>query len=286
MEEYRDEIAEDDILNIVVFHPTRRDLMDAFNYINSTVGGFRVFEGRVDLPDIGPVRVAGFSLEEAKNRIQVLYQQEIKNLEVFLTYRERLIRKVELTGLVATWAVPVDGKVRLFEVMARAGVPPNANLFKSYVLREGCPLPVDLYKLIHEGDMCQNIVMRGGDKIFIAPPAEATVMLMGEVRQPQALAIPNGFISLREAIVAAGGIPFSGDKNCIQVIRGSLQDPKIYVLAWEHVIHLPNDSLLLMPGDTVYVSATAIREWNLFIEQLLPSFGGFQTAWSIYDLRN
>lgn len=282
MEEYQDQISEGDLLNIVIFHPTRRDLMDAYNYINQTVGGFRVAEGAVDLPDIDPVMVEGLTLEEAKFKIQERLKEEVRDIEVFLTYRDRQVKKVELIGLVATPTIPVDGKIRLFEVIAKAHIAPDANLFKSYVLRDGVQLPVDLYKLIREGDMCENIVMRGGDKIYIASPPEAAVMMMGEVRHPQALAIPKGFISLREAIVAAGGIPYTGDKNCIQVIRGNLADPKIYRLAWDHVLHLPNDSLLLMPGDTVYVSATPLREWNIFIEQLLPSFNGVQLMQGFY----
>lgn len=285
MLEYKDEIDEDDILNIVIYHPTRRDLMDAFNYINSTVGGFKVTQGQVDLPDIPPVKVIGLTLDEAKNRLQSHLSEEIKDIELFITYRDRLTRKVELTGMVSTPTVPVDGKVRLYEVIAKAHIPANANLFMSYVMREGCALRVDLYKLINEGDMSQNIVMRGGDKIYIANPSDATVMMLGEVRSPMPVMIPYGFISLREALVAAGGIPYTGDKNCIQVIRGNLPCPKIYTLSWQHVVHLPNDSLLLMPGDTVYVSTTAIREWNLFIDQLLPSFGGVQTIWGIYELR-
>lgn len=284
MEEYVDEIDEDDILNIVVYHPSRRDLMDAFNYINTTVGGFKVTNGQVDLPDIPPVVVIGLTLDEAKFKIQQRLSEEISNIEVFITYKDRLTRKVELTGMVATPTVPVDGKVRLYEVVARAHIPSNANLFMSYVSRGGCPLNVDLYKLINEGDMSQNIVMRGGDKIYIANPADATVMMLGEVRNPMPVTLPYGFISLRQALVAAGGIPYTGDKNCIQVIRGNLPCPKIYTLSWQHVVHLPNDSLLLMPGDTVYVSTTAIREWNLFIDQLLPSFGGVQTVWGVYEL--
>lgn len=284
MEEYQDEIAEDDILNIVVYHPSRRDLMDAFNYINTTVGGFKVTHGQVDMPDIPPVDVLGLTLDEAKFKIQQRLSEEISNIEVFITYKDRLTRKVELTGMVSTATVPVDGKVRLYEVMAKAHIPPNANLFMSYVVRDGAPLNVDLYKLINEGDMCQNIVMRGGDKIYIASPNDATVMMLGEVRNPMPVPVPYGSISLRAALVAAGGIPYTGDKNSIQVIRGNLPCPKIYVLSWQHVVHLPNDSLLLMPGDTVYVSTTAIREWNLFIDQLLPSFGGVQTVWGVYEL--
>ncbi len=282
MEEYKDVIAEDDILNIAVYHPNRKDLMQSIQFINDSVGGFRVHDGYVDIPDIQPVYVVGLTLDEARERLQQEYQKEIQNIEVFVTYKDRLTRKVELTGMVSTPTVPVDGKIRLYEVLAKAHIPPNANLFMSYVVRDGCPLAIDLHQLINQGDMCQNIVMRGGDKIFIANPADSTVMLMGELRNPRAVNLPYGFISLREALVTAGGIPFTGDRHNIQVIRGNLQCPKIYVLSWEHIIHLPNDSLLLMPGDTVYVSEKPITQWNRFIEQLLPSFQGFTTGYGAY----
>ena len=130
--------------------------------------------------------------------------------------------------------------------------------------------------------MCQNIVMRGGDRIFIANPNDTTVMVMGEVGSPRAVNLPYGFMSLREALVSAGGIPFTGNRDSIQVIRGNLQNPKIYVLSWDHIIHLPNDSLLLMPGDTVYVTEKPITQWNRFIDQLLPSCLGVQTAYGTY----
>lgn len=284
MEEYKDLIAEDDVLNITAYHPSRRDLMEAYQFVNNAVGGFRVYEGKVDLPDIPPVEVVGLTLDEAKEKLQERLSDEVKDVELFITYKDRLTRKVELTGLTAVATIPVDGKIRLYEVIAKSHIPPNANLFMSYVLRDGYPLGVDLHKLINEGDMTQNIVMRGGDKIYIANPADCTVMLMGEVGQPRALQLPYGYISLREAIVSVGGIPFTGDKNCIQVIRGNLECPKIYYLSWNHIIHLPNDSLLLMPGDTVYVSAKPITEWNRFIDQLLPSFGGVETIWGVYRI--
>lgn len=283
MEEYQDVIAEDDILNIAIYHPKRRDIMDAIQFINDTVG-FRVSEGRVDLPDIPPIEVAGLTLEEARQKIQSCYREHIQDIEVFLNYKDRLARKVELTGAVSTPVIPVDGKIRLYEVLALARVPNNANFFKSYVVRDGEQLPIDLYKLMNLGDMTQNIVMRGGDRIFIASPSDATVMVMGEVGTPRAVNLPYGFMSLREALVAAGGIPFTGNRDCIQVIRGNLQNPKIYVLSWNHIIHLPNDSLLLMPGDTVYVSEKPITQWNRFIDQLLPSCLGLQTAYGTYRM--
>jgi len=269
--EYEDQIHEDDVLMVLLYHPKRSDLALAVQTIGQTVG-FRVTQGQIALPDLPPVKVEGLTLEGARKKIQESYDREIKDVEIFLTYRERIARKVELAGLVSISSVPVDGKIRLFDVLSKARVPPDANLFKSYVVRERTLVPVDFYKLLKEGDMSQNIVMRGGDKVYIAEPSAATVMVMGEVGVEKVVNVMHGFISLRQALAEAHGIPYTGDKSYIQVIRGNIVRPKIYTLSWEHVIHLSNDSLLLMPGDIVYVAAKPITEWNRFISQLLPSF--------------
>jgi polysaccharide biosynthesis/export protein len=282
-QEYKDTIAEDDILNIALYHPKRQDLIDAFHFINSQVG-FRVKNGVIDLPDIPSVYVEGLTLEEARQQLRQEYRKEISDVELFISYKERRQRKVELTGMVGVPFVPVDGKIRLYEVLAAARVPNSANFFMSYLVRDGCQLGLDMHKLVVEGDMCENIVMRGGDKVFIAAPSDCSIYVMGEVIHPKVVPLPYGYMSLREALVSAGGIPFTGDRNRIQVIRGNLACPKVYVLSWEHIINLPNDSLLLMPGDTIYVSEKPITQWNRFISQLLPSFNGLQVGYDAYRI--
>lgn len=287
LDEYEDRIHEDDVLLIALYHPKRTDIVLAVQSIGSSIG-YRVVNGRIALPDVTPIEVSGLTLEEARQKIQTHYQNQIQDTEVFITYKDRIARKVELAGLVSVSSVPVDGKIRLFDILSKAHVPPDANLFKSYVIRNCRLLPVDLNKLLKEGDMCQNIVMRGGDKIYIAESSAASLMVMGEVSRERVVNLPRGYISLRQALAEAGGIPFSGDKSYIQVIRGNIAKPKIYTLNWEHVIHLPNDSLLLMPGDIVYVAAKPITEWNRFISQLLPSFTGIEVigkqagSWGVF----
>ena len=284
MLEYRDVIVEDDVLNIVLYHPSRREIQEAFDFINHAVGGFRVVEGKVDLPDIPPVEVDGLTLFEAQQKIQAEIRQHYSDAEIFITYHDRLSRKVDIAGNTEVPVMPADGKIRLYEMIAKARINPRANLFMSYVLRDGQPLPIDLYKLMNEGDMDHNIVMKGGDKIFIANPDDAVVMVMGEVNRPSAIEVPYGFITLPEAIVRAGGIPFTGNRRCIQIIRGDLTCPKIYVISWDHIIHLPNRSMLLMPGDTVYVSEKPITQWNRFISQLTPSLVGTRDVFTTYQL--
>jgi polysaccharide export outer membrane protein len=271
LEEYQDTIQEGDVLFIAIYHPSRSDITAAIASIGATVG-FQVTDGKIRLPDLDPIEVKDLTLEAAAQKIQTLYSTQIRDVQVFLSYQDRLERKVELAGLVTTSTIPVDGKLRLFEALSKAKVPPNANLFKSYVVRNNQMLPVDLYKLLKEGDMSQNIVMRGSDKIYIADPSASTLMVLGEVGKEKLIDVPNGFMTIRQAIAEANGIPYTGNKSYIQVIRGNVLNPKIYTLTWDHVIHLPTDSMLLIPGDIVYVAATPITEWNRFMSQLLPTF--------------
>ncbi|MCP5469577.1 MAG: sugar transporter [Chlamydiales bacterium] len=269
LQEYEDVIDNDDILVITMQHPIRRDLCESVNGIGCR--GVRVISGAICLPEAGTIQVKGLTFPQAQAKIREAFSAEISNVDIFLEYATRAHSKVELIGEVGVKQIPVNGRIRLFEVLSLASVSPNSNLFKSYVLRGDTILPVDLSRLILQGDMSQNIVMYPGDKIFIANAAAANVMVMGEVGIASVVPVPTGSISLREALAASGGIPFTGDKRCIQVIRGNILNPKIYRLSWNHITFLPNDSLLLMPGDTVYISETPITKWNRFINQLLPS---------------
>ena len=275
LEEYTNTVENGDVLKVALFHPTRSDLTNAVRAIGNEVG-YKVSGGTITLPELEPIEVAGLKLGEVRDRIQAAYDREIDEIEVFLSFEKRDLKKVELAGLVSQSSLPVNGKLRLFEVLAEAKVPSNANFYKSYLVREGQLVPVDMYKLMKEGDMSQNIVMRGGDKLYIAEPSASTLMVMGEVRQERVIDVPNGSLPLRTALAMAGGIPYTGDKGVIQVIRGNILRPKIYTLNWKHVMRLPTSSMLLMPGDIVYVAATPIAEWNRFIQQIFPTLTGIE----------
>ena len=166
----------------------------------------------------------------------------------------------------------------MFDLLSTIGIPANANLFKSYLLRDNKPLAVDFSRLLQKGDMSQNVVMKDKDKIYIAEINSAKMMVLGEVGKQTIVNLPNGSVSIKEALVQAGGLPYTADKAFIQVIRAGNIEPKIYLLKWDQLQNLPASSVLLIPGDIVYVAATPITDWNRFINQLLPSFAFFDTA--------
>ena len=80
-------IHEDDILTIALFHPSRTDLIENVNYINEKVG-FRVVNGKIDIPDIPSIHVAGLTLEEAKTLLEESYREQIQDTEIFIEYRD------------------------------------------------------------------------------------------------------------------------------------------------------------------------------------------------------
>ena len=271
LEPYEDRLRDGDLLSIRLYQAGLGSHASLHPPLNTTLD-CTVDQGQIVLPDLGVISVGNLTLEEAQKKLEKEYLDQIGAVQVFLNFRDRGQTRVEFIGLVQATSLPVYGHTRLYDVLATAKVVHRANFYASYVLRDGHPLPIDLHRLLIEGDLSQNIVLRGGDKIFIADPAESRVMVMGEVAHQKAVSMTKPYINLREALAEAGGIPFTGDRRFIQVIRGNVLKPRIYTLNWLHVIHLPNDSLLLMPGDVVYVAATPITEWSRFINQLLPSF--------------
>jgi len=269
--EYVDLISEDDRLNIAVYHPTRIDLMVSVQELCQRIGGFRVTEGCIQLPGYEKVKVDGLTLNQAKEKIVTELRKDIKDIDVFIVFSERPSHKVEVSGMAVLADIPVDGKVRLYEIIAKAKIPPTANLHSSYVLRNGQFLKVDMVRLIKNGDMSQNIVMMPNDKVYIASPQDSSILVMGEVNRVGLIPLLNGALSLREALVLSGGIPYSGDRQNINVIRTQGDCPKIFVMSWYDLIHYPANQQLLVPGDVVYVSATPITEWSRFMDELKPT---------------
>jgi polysaccharide export outer membrane protein len=263
-------IQEKDILHVMAFDNSPSNTLSLLNSISEQIG-FSIREGLLRLPNLQPILVQGLTLAEATQKIEQTYTSQFPQIQIFLNFKDRPHNKVELAGLVSIPEVIADGKLRLFETLSKARIGLQANLFKSYLIRQNQMVPVDFYKLLKEGDMSQNIVMKGGDKIYIANASDTSIMVLGEVGQEGIIEIPSGFMSLRQAIASAGGISYTGRRSYIQIIRGHLQHPKIYTVSWDHVIHLPSDSLLLIPGDIVYIAATPITEWNRFMTQLLPT---------------
>ncbi len=277
IERRQDCILEEDSLKISLYYKKRPDISTAIDTF-SAAGLYEVQDGLVHLPELAPVEVAGLTIEEARQKIETAYRTNYNTdeLEVFATLELGHRHHVYIITRSSIICTPAKCDMHLLDILCFAKINfLEYNLQTSYVLRNHAILPVNIYSLLYHADLSQNIPMMPGDKVFIGLTCleDSVITVLGEIRSPANVQTAGKPLSLRQVLGSVGGIPFTGDMRYIQVIRGGLRCPKIYVINWRETLPLSNQSLLLFPGDMVYVSAKPITEWNRFIDQLLPCFG-------------
>lgn len=113
---------------------------------------------------------------------------------------------------------------RIRDLLVKAGGPsPLADLRLAVVERSGSggprrQIPIDLQRLLVEKEEYQNIPLENGD-VFILPPVEDKVYVLGEARSPG----PQDFrvgLTVREYLTLAGGPTVRGRfKNAIVTFR-------------------------------------------------------------------
>lgn len=169
--------------------------------------------------------------------------------------------------------ITVSAGMCLLEILSLAKVPKKANLSKSYLVRDNRLLPIHLCNLQGKQDVRKNILLKRNDKICIIE--NSCIMVLGKVVRETSIDSLNGRISLKQALACAGGILPSGDKAYIQIFRGNILQPKVYTVHEKYVKRLPKHSMLLIPGDIVYVAAKPFTAWNFIVHQQLPNFIAF-----------
>jgi protein involved in polysaccharide export with SLBB domain len=98
---------------------------------------------------------------------------------------------------------------RVRDVLVKAGgAAPLADLRLAVVERNGAggprrQIPIDLQRLLVEKEEFQNIALENGD-VFILPPFDDRVYVLGEVRNPGAVDFRSG-ATIREYVALAGG---------------------------------------------------------------------------------
>ncbi|MBW2087319.1 MAG: SLBB domain-containing protein, partial [Deltaproteobacteria bacterium] len=132
----------------------------------------------------------------------------------------------------------VKQRTTLLDALAVAGGLKRevAALDIAYVARHNSILPVNFKRLIDMGDMGQNILLNDKDIINI-PSNRENKFIMGEVRNPGVLRFLDP-MDVIEAISEAGGFLTTANRKQVVVVRGGLQEPKVYAV----------DALQMMKG--------------------------------------
>jgi polysaccharide export outer membrane protein len=241
-----------------------------------SLGGFRVYSsGKVLLPLVGGVKVAGLTVEEIQSKL----------VEVFTAYINRPVVSVEIVEfksqplyLLGKFNKPglvyLDRPTSLLHGLAMgSGLADQANLRGARVVRNETVLPVDIYQLLYENDLRQNIQLRPGDAIYIPGNEAQQVYVLGTVGKPGPVPMANGRLNLVQALSAAGldGNPYNEQQ--IRLIRTlSPTHGQLMVVDLGRVMNGAALPMPLQDGDIVYVPKTGLGSWNEIVSEILPTF--------------
>lgn len=230
--------------------------------------------GTIQLPFVGSVPVARLSLQQVRDRMQEAYRKYIRNPSVVVEVAEYRSQPLYLLGqFKKAGTYYMDRPINLLQgISFGQGMESTANLRGARLLRNNRIVPVDLYALLHDGDQRQNVWLTPGDAIFIPDNGMQNVFVFGAVKNPGAIEMKNGKLTLHQAVAAAGGLgDYSYDRN-IRIIRSlSTTRGELIVVDIDRILSGEARPFPLIDGDIVYVPKSLIASWNQAINEILPS---------------
>ncbi len=147
--------------------------------------------------------------------------------------------------------LPMGERVTVLDAVGRlgGGLTTSADRSTALIIRAGRPsVTVDLRRLLHDGDLTENIELQPGDVLVVREAGKISVL--GEVRAPATLEVGEP-IDVLEALARAGGLTPEADLARAQVItpEGSIPIDLDALLMRGEMQY----NITINPGDVVLV---------------------------------
>ena len=127
-----------------------------------------------------------------------------------------------------------------------------ADLSHSFIKRGDRIMPVNLQKLLRDGDSTQNIYLQPNDFVYLPSSLSNEVYILGAVTEPHPIGF-MGDMTILTAISRAHGATSDADLKHVTVVRGSLTEPTFTVIDVQSIINGKAPNVRLSPGDIVHV---------------------------------
>lgn len=159
-----------------------------------------------------------------------------------------------------------------FQDQAAAGIGEElADLKRSFVLRQGRLVPVNFNRLLHEGDLSQNIYLEADDFVYLPAAKARGICVLGAVTQARTVPYMEG-MTVAGAVAGAYGTLRDAYLPQVAVVRGSLAEPQITIVNYRKVIRGQESDILLQPQDIVYVPFSPYRYLRRYADVILNTF--------------
>lgn len=178
-----------------------------FGNQNETLNLSVTRDGAINFPKLGPIQVAGLTVDDARAVIDRRVAKELigvqtnitlgplRGMQIFLLGDARLPGAYSVSGLATMTQALISG----------GGVATTGSLRKIELKRAGRVVQrLDLYDFLLRGDSARDIRLQAGDAVFI-PPVGPRVTIAGAVTRP-AIYEMAGALTIKGALDLAGGL--------------------------------------------------------------------------------
>ena len=226
------------------------------------VNGIYEFEvtrdGILNLPEIGPVTVAGLPFSEFRRDLNQRVREMLIGTQVSVTMGE--LRRIQVFVLGdANWpgSYTVSSLSTISSALyASGGISEIGSLRRIQLKRQGRSVAtLDLYDLLLNGDTSGDERLLPGDVIFI-PPIGDTVGVAGAVRRPAIYEL-DGETTVREVVRLAGGMRADAFPGAARIER--IDSANRRTIRSVDIKTADGGAVSLRDGDTLYVPEVLSR---------------------------
>lgn len=255
--------------------------------------------GDIFYPYLGNILVAGKTTGQIRRLLTKRLSKYVENPQVTVRVLQYNSQKISVTGAVhKPMSLPItSAPLNVLSAVMMAGGPIRcgivtsltvetvcADLHSVEVRRHGKSHTVDLNKLTTINGSSENWLLKDGDIVYVPNNNQSRIFVLGQVNAPGAYNMIDGAMTLREAVGDAKGMSQGSNPAYTYVIRNYRHDPRLFVLNLRSpdALNLAGD-FNLKPGDIVFVSTSALHDFNAVLNQFTPTL---LTAVSIKSLTN
>lgn len=208
-------------------------------------------EGRLLVPEVGALQVAGLTFDEVKTLIAESVSAIRIGVKTLVTLSELHTIQIMMVGEVAQpGAYTVSGLSSLLNALiSSGGVKRSGSLRNIQVKRGGQVVATfDLYDLLLKGIDTGNVYLRHGDIVFV-PSVNQTVSIAGEVHRPAIYELKDEK-SVGDVLALAGGLLATAAKDKTQIER--ISDRGTYTLIQAN-LNTNGSAVALKNGDLIRI---------------------------------
>lgn len=174
--------------------------------------------GRITLPRIGPVRVAGIRYADLTSAVDQRVAQVFRNYKLSTSLGRLRSIRIYVTGFTQRpGAYTVSSLATVVNALTQAGGPSSAGSFRAITVRRNAKVlgTFDFYDLLIKGDKSTDITLQAEDVIHIGPVG-VQAALIGSVNKPAIFELKPGE-TLGDLVDMAGGFTAIADRSRLTV---------------------------------------------------------------------